>query len=131
MSSEARPRVLWRLRILMAEREIRTTRELRRRLESFGVTLSEPQLGRIVKGLPRQINTEHLSALCSVLDATPGDLLQIPGRTQPTSSRREPSGPIAPPAEGTARTQRPIVSTAPTFDPAIGPSLSAFHKPNP
>jgi DNA-binding Xre family transcriptional regulator len=131
MSRQARPRVLWRLRVLMAERDIRTTRELRRRLESFGVTISEPQLGRIVKGLPRQLNTEHLSALCEVLDATPGDLLQIPGRTQPTSYPRVPAGPTVTPAASPAKPERPITPPAPTFDPAIGPTLSAFHKPNP
>lgn len=82
--AEQRPPVIaWRLRVLMAERDVHTTRALRKRLADYGIVRSEPQLGRIVKGLPRSMDMQVLSALCAVLDVTPGDLLIIPGRCSP------------------------------------------------
>lgn len=70
------PRLIWRLRVMMAERDIRTTTDLRRRLQAAGVTISSQQLGRIVNDLPDRLNTELLGALLDVLDCEPGDLLR-------------------------------------------------------
>ena len=80
MTEQRPPVIAWRLRVLMAEREIRTTRALGKRLAEYGVIRSEPQLGRIVNGSLRSIDMQVLAALCAVLEATPGDLLIIPGK---------------------------------------------------
>lgn len=108
MANPAVPAIAWRLRVLMAERDIRTTRCLRRRLAEYGVKLSEPQLGRIVKTLPCTLNTRLLAALCAVLDASPGDLLLIPGRAAPTTS-------LAPVSVVGAE---PVPSATPSLPPA-------------
>lgn len=97
MTDHDRPVLAWRLSVLMAEREIRTTRALRRRLSQHGINLSEAQLGRIVKGLPRQLSTDLLAGLCGVLQVAPGELLTIPGfRTTPAAAPVA-SPPVTPP----------------------------------
>lgn len=67
--------LLWRIRPLMVEREIYTVRELHRRLQAVGYTISEVQLGRVRKALPKLLDTQLLAALCNVLAVSPGDLL--------------------------------------------------------
>ena len=80
----------------MAEREIRTTRALRRRLSQHGINLSEAQLGRIVKGLPKQLSTDLLAGLCGVLQVAPSELLTIPGfRTSSTMTSQHNVGPAS------------------------------------
>lgn len=96
MTDHGRPVLAWRLAVLMAEREIRTTRALRRRLTHFGVHLSEAQLGRIVKALPRQLSTELLAGLCGVLQVAPGELLTIPGFRATPAAAPVASPPVAP-----------------------------------
>lgn len=64
----------------MAEREIRSVRALRRELAKVGVDVSEAQLGRIVNGRTKAVDFKLLAGLCEALDATPGELLTIPGR---------------------------------------------------
>lgn len=67
----------WRLRVMMAERGIRTVTELRRRLEPLGVEISTQQLNRIVTDLPQRLNTDLFAALLTVLRCTPNDLFAV------------------------------------------------------
>lgn len=71
-----RPRLAWRLRVMMAERDIRSVSELCRRLSVHGVTMSSQQMGRIVNAMPARLNTELFAALLAVLDCAPNDLLR-------------------------------------------------------
>ena len=71
--------LVWRLRSIMHQREIDTVRELQRRLAQAGYSISEVQLGRIRKSLPRLLDTRLLDALCTVLDVPPGQLLMRQG----------------------------------------------------
>jgi len=68
---------VWRLNIVMAEREVRTTRDLRRRLKGIGFEISEAQLGRVRHRLPARLDMALLAALCTVLETTPGTLLRL------------------------------------------------------
>lgn len=101
MTDSVLPTLAWRLRVLMAERDIRTTRELRRRLMDVGVSVSEPQLGRVVKRLPKQLNSELLAALCAVLKVSPGELIAIPGYRSHATAPAQPA------------TQEPVAMTPP------------------
>lgn len=121
MTDHDRPVLAWRLAVLMAERQIRTTRALRRRLSQHGINLSEAQLGRIVKGLPRQLSTDLLAGLCGVLQVAPGELLTIPGFRTPSTvasqhnitpaSQQAPAGAGAEPPAGTTPKVLPRSST--------------------
>lgn len=106
--TEPRQTVLaWRLSVLMAEREIRTTRALRARLAAVGVEISEAQLGRIVKKLPKLISTELLAGLCSVLQVAPGELIIIPGFRTPPMARH---GKIEAPSHENSAPEEPAVA---------------------
>lgn len=112
----------------MAEREIRTTRALRRRLAQFDVHLSEAQLGRIVKSLPRHLSTDLLAALCGVLQVAPGELLTIPGfRTTPAAT------PAASPPHSSAEGEStPPIDTTPKMLPRSSsgrPQATALPRP--
>lgn len=67
----------WRLRVLMAEREIGTATELHRRLKAVGVEISSAQLTRIIKEMPARISTEVLRGLLIVLECGPEDLFLV------------------------------------------------------
>jgi DNA-binding Xre family transcriptional regulator len=100
VADEQLPVLAWRLPVLMAERGIRTTRALRIRLAAHGVILSEPQLGRVVKKLPKQLNTQLLTGLCAALHVSPGELLVIPGfRSASTAKDRDPGYSSTSPAD--------------------------------
>lgn len=78
MDTTMKPRILhWRLRVMMAERKIKTVTELGRRLNGLGVTLSSQHLTRLIDDLPQRLNTELLAALLAVLDCKLTDLLQV------------------------------------------------------
>lgn len=66
--------VTWRVRVLMAEREIRTVSELVRRLEEIGVSISIAQLGRLIDGKAQHWSQEVIEGLMTVLECQVGDL---------------------------------------------------------
>lgn len=127
MASDA-PRLIWRIGVAMAERDIRTVRELRRRLRDAGYEISEPQLGRLRKQLPRQLDTRFLAALCVVLQVQPGELIRLPGAPV--------SGPLASPIAVDAQraADEPSgtgVSTAAPPPPAMPPGPRTFPMAGP
>ena len=117
----------WRLRVVMAERDIRTTRALCQRLAQAGIVISEPQLGRIVKALPRSLNLTLLAGLCAVLDVTPGDLLIVPGRRLPNALGTRP--PRLPASAAAPEPPLPAVVVDPANVPAERPRASVFPRP--
>lgn len=73
--SQPRRKVTWRVRVMMAEREIRSVSELVRRLEQVGVSISISQLGRLIDGKTQHWSQEVLEGLMLVLDCELSDLL--------------------------------------------------------
>lgn len=61
----------------MAERGLFSTNDLRPLLADHGVHLSRMQVFRIVTQQPERYNRALIAALCSILDCTPNDLLEL------------------------------------------------------
>lgn len=73
----------WRLRVLMAERDIRSAAALQSLLRDVDVHISSQQLVRIVNKLPARLNTELLAGLLRVLDCDIADLMPVKRRSPP------------------------------------------------
>lgn len=67
----------WRLRHIMAERGLFQTTDLGVLLRAQGISLSREQVFRLVTQPPQRLNIEVLTALCTVLECTPNDLLEL------------------------------------------------------
>lgn len=68
----------WRLRMAAAQREVWTGAQLRRLLaEKAGLDLSAASVSALLTKQPAQLKLETLAALCTALDCTPNDLLDI------------------------------------------------------
>lgn len=67
----------FRIRIVMAERGIRSVAALQRMLKSIGVEISVPQLIRIVDGQSSHISTAVLGGLIAVLQCGIEDLIAV------------------------------------------------------
>ena len=68
----------WRLRMAAAQREVWTGAQLRRLLaEKAGLHLSAASVSVLLTKHPAQLKLETLAALCTALDCTPNDLLDI------------------------------------------------------
>ena len=67
----------WRLRVLMAERDIRTATALQAMLHDVGVHISSQQLVRVVNELPARLNTELLAGLLTVLQCGIDELIAV------------------------------------------------------
>lgn len=93
----------WKLRTLMAEREMFQTSDLVPLLAERGIHLSREQVFRLVTQPPQRLSMDTLAALCDVLSCTPNDLIEIDtahiqvakptgttggGRAAPPSARR-------------------------------------------
>jgi DNA-binding Xre family transcriptional regulator len=72
--SSPRRAVVWRVRVLMAERNIRSVSELVRQLEDIGVSISIAQLGRLIDGKTQHWSQEIIEGLMTVLECKVGDL---------------------------------------------------------
>lgn len=66
----------WRLRDLMADRQLFHTTDLQPFLAERGVTLSREQVYRLVTQPPQRLSLDTLVALCDILDCTPNDLIE-------------------------------------------------------
>ena len=72
--SNPRRAVVWRVRVLMAERNVRSVSELVRRMEDIGVSISIAQLGRLIDGKTQHWSQEVIEGLMTVLECQVGDL---------------------------------------------------------
>ncbi|MBU2847949.1 helix-turn-helix transcriptional regulator [Acidithiobacillus ferriphilus] len=129
----------WRVRVMMAERHIKTITELRKQLEEVGVEISTTQLGRIVDALPTRLSSEVLAGLTTVLRCDIGDLIRVARRRPPPTEQdtddRHPSGtvpnarptndatPDSSPKRGVCRTREPISTNV------TGPKVTALPIP--
>lgn len=78
--SKLRRKLVWRVRVTMAEHEIRSVSELVRRLEQVGVSISVSQLGRLIDGKTTHWNQEVIEGLMEVFDCELSELLQSKDR---------------------------------------------------
>jgi DNA-binding Xre family transcriptional regulator len=67
----------FRIRVVMAERGIRSVAALQRMLKSIGVDISVPQLIRIVDGQSSHVSTTVLGGLIAVLQCGIEDLIAV------------------------------------------------------
>jgi putative transcriptional regulator len=71
-------RITWKLRMAAAQREVWTGAQLRRLLaERAGLELSSASVSALFTRQPSQIKLTTLTALCTALQCTPGDLFDI------------------------------------------------------
>ncbi len=76
----------WRLRIAAAQREVWTGAQLRRLLaEKAGLQMSSASVSVLLTKQPAQLKLTTLAALCTALDCTPNDLLDVD--TTPVAAR--------------------------------------------
>lgn len=66
----------WRLRDLMADRQMFQTTDLVPLLAECGIVLSREQVYRLVTSPPQRLSMDTLVALCDILDCTPNDLIE-------------------------------------------------------
>jgi DNA-binding Xre family transcriptional regulator len=66
----------WRLRQVMAQREMFVTADLAPALAARGVKLSDSQVWRLITGRPERLNLRVLIVLCEILDCSPNDLIE-------------------------------------------------------
>lgn len=81
----------WRLRKVMADREIWTGSELARLMkEKAGYNLSAPSISALLTGSPKQVKSETMDALCTALECTPADLWRhTPTYAQNTKNNKQ------------------------------------------
>ena len=72
--SNPRRAVVWRVRVLMAERNVRSVSELVRRMEDIGVSISIAQLGRLIDGKTQHWSQEVIEGLMTILECQVGEL---------------------------------------------------------
>jgi DNA-binding Xre family transcriptional regulator len=86
--------ITWKLRIAAAQREVWTGAQLRRLLaERAGLHLSSASVSALLTKEPSQVKLSTLAALCTALDCTPNDLLDV-DTTPVASPAPQPSQPV-------------------------------------
>ncbi|ALE73556.1 Cro/Cl family transcriptional regulator (plasmid) [Pseudonocardia sp. EC080610-09] len=67
----------WRLAELMAARGLHNTTELIPLLAERDITLSRPQVYRLVNQRPERVSLQLIAAICDIFDCRPDDLLTV------------------------------------------------------
>ena len=67
----------WKLRQLMATREMYATTDLVPLLAERGIHLSREQVFRLVTTVPQRLSLDTLAALCDILDVGVEELIEI------------------------------------------------------
>lgn len=67
----------WRLAELMASHQMHNSTDLIPRLRERGITLSRPQVYRIVHQRPERVSLQLIAALCDIFDCSPSDLVTV------------------------------------------------------
>lgn len=77
----------WRLRQVMADREMFATTDLLGPLAERGIRLSSSQVYRLVVDRPERLSLKTLMALLDILDCTMDDLIEPVAAAQPAKSK--------------------------------------------
>jgi putative transcriptional regulator len=89
--------IRWKLRMTAAQREVWTGTQLQRLLaERAGLELSSASVSALFSKEPAQVKLSTLAALCTALECTPNDLLDVD--TTPVSRPAAPAAPDRPKA---------------------------------
>jgi len=101
-------KVKWRLRMAAAQREVWTGAQLRRLLkERAGLELSAASVSALMTKQPAQLKLSTLGAICTALECTPNDLLEVD--TTPVEASAEPAkAPRAPAKAARGRSMPPV-----------------------
>jgi len=100
-------RVRWKLRMAAAQREVWTGAQLQRLLvERAGLELSSSSVSALLTKQPAQLKLATLAALCTALDCTPGDLIEID--TTPIAQPARPARDAPEPAAKRGRSMPPL-----------------------
>jgi DNA-binding Xre family transcriptional regulator len=95
-------KVTWRLRMAAAQRDVWTGAELRRLLgERAGMQLSAASVSALLTKEPAQLKLSTLAALCTALDCSPNDLLEVDNT--PLEAKPKPTRPSRQSAPRAAR----------------------------
>lgn len=90
--------VRWKLRMAAAQREVWTGADLRRLLaERAGLDISAASVSALLTKQPAQLKLSTLVALCTALECTPNDLLEVD--TTPVEAQAKPSRTTRTPAK--------------------------------
>lgn len=82
-------KVTWRLRMAAAQRDVWTGAELRRLLaERAGMQISAASISALLTKQPAQLKLSTLAAICTALDCSPNDLLDVD--TTPAEAKPKP-----------------------------------------
>lgn len=84
----------WRLREVMAARQLWHTTDLRPLLVERGIELSPAQVHRLVTQTPERLSLRTLMALCDALDCEVGDLLERVAEAPAPKRRRAAGGDV-------------------------------------
>ncbi len=99
--------IRWRLRMAAAQREVWTGTQLRRLLaERAGLELSSASVSALFSREPAQVKLSTLAALCTALDCTPNDLIEVD--TAPVQRPAAPAGPPAVPVKAVSARGRSL-----------------------
>lgn len=100
--------VKWRLRMAAAQREVWTGAQLRRLLaERAGLELSAASVSALMTKQPAQLKLSTLGAICTALECTPNDLLEVD--TTPVEASAKPAkAPRAPAKAARGRSMPPV-----------------------
>ncbi|MGW6639502.1 helix-turn-helix domain-containing protein [Streptomyces cyaneofuscatus] len=87
--------IKWKLRMAAAQREVWTGAQLRRLLsEKAGLELSSASVSALFTKEPSQVKMSTLAALCTALECSPNDLIEVD-----TTPVERPVTPVPPVAE--------------------------------
>ncbi|ELB86355.1 hypothetical protein Rwratislav_45435 [Rhodococcus wratislaviensis IFP 2016] len=99
--------ISWRLRIAAAQREVWTGAQLRRLLaERAGLELSSASVSALFTKKPSQVKLDTLAALCTALECTPNDLIEVD--TTPVARTVTPARSAAQPKAARGRSMPPV-----------------------
>lgn len=130
MTNTPKKRLSWRLRVMMAEKNISTATELQRLLEKSGYQVTSSQLTRVIKDRPDRISTDLLDHLLEVLNCGIGDLLRSdPVSKDGTSDENASANNTAASKPKKQRVRREPAASAPGDD-LTGPKVTAFPLPD-
>jgi|SRR5680860_131051 len=100
--------VRWRLRMAAAQREVWTGAQLRRLLaDKAGLELSSASVSALLTKQPAQVKMATLGALCTALECTPNDLIEVDITPIEQTAAQRPS-PAAEPAPKRGRSMPPL-----------------------
>lgn len=98
--------IRWRLRMAAAQREVWTGAQLRRLLvEKAGLQMSAASVSALFTKQPSQVKLGTLAALCTALDCTPNDLIEV--NTTPVTPAVKPARRKAEPKAARGRSMPP------------------------